>query len=54
MFNPTVQMKKLSLGKVRFLTQHLTARKLNIPALVSQVLKVYTFTPPKSTQLACP
>lgn len=52
MFISILQMKKLSLGKVKFLTWHLTVSKSKILTQVYQILKLLTPTSPRGTRLA--
>lgn len=48
---PVIQMKKLSLGKAKFLTQNPTARKTKVPAQVCLTLKLLTLRTPGSPKL---
>lgn len=52
MFIPTLQMKKLRIGKVTFLTQNPTASKSKMLDQTGLTLKLSTVTSPGSSKLA--
>lgn len=54
MFTPISQMKKLSLGKAKFLTQHPTASKFKILAQVCLTLKLLVLTTLKGLSWGVP
>lgn len=51
MLIPIIQMKKLSLGKAKFLTQNPIASKTKVPAQVYLTLKLLTLMTPGSPKL---